>query len=70
MKLDPKKTALLAPDFQNGILAFVPGAGTIIPNASKAAEFARKKRFLIIHVGLGSPKGILKFQIISRGFSE
>ncbi len=57
MKLDPKKTALLTLDFQKGILGFVPGSDTIIPNASKAVEFARKKQFLIIHVGLGFSEG-------------
>ncbi len=57
MKLDPKKTALLTLDFQKGILGFVPGAAAIIPNASKAVEFARKKQFQIIHVGLGFSEG-------------
>ncbi len=57
MKLDPKKTALLTLDFQKGILAFAPGADAIIPNASKAVEFARKKQFQIIHVGLGFSPG-------------
>ncbi|MGO9378594.1 MAG: cysteine hydrolase family protein [Dissulfurispiraceae bacterium] len=57
MKLDPKKTALLTLDFQKGIFGFVPGAEAIIPNASKAVEFARKKQFQIIHVGLGFSEG-------------
>jgi nicotinamidase-related amidase len=57
MKLDPKKTALLTLDFQKGIFGFVPGADAIIPNASKAVEFARKKQFQIIHVGLGFSEG-------------
>ena len=57
MKLDPAKTALLTLDFQKGIFGFVPGAEAIIPNASKAVEFARKKQFLIIHVGLGFSEG-------------
>jgi nicotinamidase-related amidase len=57
MKLDPKKTALLTLDFQTGILGFAPGAGAVIPNASKAVEFARKKQFQIIHVGLGFSEG-------------
>jgi nicotinamidase-related amidase len=57
MKLDPKKTALLTLDFQKGILGFVPGAEAVIPNASKAVEFARKQRFQIIHVGLGFSPG-------------
>jgi nicotinamidase-related amidase len=57
MKLDPKKTALLTLDFQKGIFGFIPAADGIIPNASKAVEFARKKQFQIIHVGLGFSAG-------------
>ncbi|MGO8813776.1 MAG: cysteine hydrolase family protein [Terriglobia bacterium] len=57
MKLDPKKTALLTLDLQNGILGFVPGAEAIIPAASKAVDFARTKQYLIIHVGLGFSEG-------------
>jgi nicotinamidase-related amidase len=57
MTLDPKKTALLTLDFQKGIFGFVPGADAIIPNASRAVEFARKKQFQIIHVGLGFSEG-------------
>ena len=53
MKLDPKKTALLTLDFQKWIFGFVPGAEAVIPNASRAVEFGRKKQYLIIHVGLG-----------------
>ena len=43
MKLDPKKTALLTLDVQNGIFGFVPAADAIVPNAAKAVDFARKK---------------------------
>jgi nicotinamidase-related amidase len=57
MKLDPKKTALLTLDFQKGILGFAPAADAIVPNAAKAVEFARKKQFQIIHVGLGFSAG-------------
>ncbi len=57
MKLDPQKTALLTLDFQKGILGFAPGADAIIPNASKAVEFARRKQFQVIHVGLGFSEG-------------
>ena len=57
MKLDAKKTALLTLDFQKGILGFVPGAEAVIPNASKAVEFARTHQYLIIHVGLGFSAG-------------
>ena len=57
MILDPKKTALLTLDFQNGIFGFVPGSDAIIPNASKAVEFARRTQFRIVHVGLGFSEG-------------
>ena len=57
MKLDPKKTALLTLDLQNGILGFVPAAEAIISNAARAVEFARRKQFQIIHVGLGFSEG-------------
>jgi nicotinamidase-related amidase len=57
MKLDPNRTALLTLDFQKGIFGFVPGAEAIVPNAAKAVEFARRKQFLIIHVGLGFSAG-------------
>jgi nicotinamidase-related amidase len=57
MKLESKKTALLTLDMQRGILGFVPGAEAAIPVAAKAVEFARKKQFLIIHVGLGFSQG-------------
>jgi nicotinamidase-related amidase len=57
MKLDPKKTALLTLDFQNGIVGLAPGAEAIIPNAAKAVEFARNQQFQIIHLGLGFSEG-------------
>ena len=57
MKLDPKKTALLTLDFQKGVFGFVPGAEAIVPSAAKAVEFARKKNFKVIHVGLGFDEG-------------
>jgi nicotinamidase-related amidase len=57
MKLDPKKTALLTLDFQTGIFGIASGAEAIVPTASKAVEFARKKGYLIIHVGLGFSEG-------------
>jgi nicotinamidase-related amidase len=57
MKLDPKKTALLTLDLQKGVFGLVPGSDAIIPNASKAVEFARRRQFRIIHVGLGFSEG-------------
>jgi nicotinamidase-related amidase len=57
MKLDPKKTALLTLDFQKGIFGFVAAAEAVVPAAAKAVEFARRKQFHIIHVGLGFSAG-------------
>ena len=57
MKLDPRKTAMLTLDFQQGIFAFGPGAVAVIPAAAKCVEFARQKKFQIIHVGLGFAEG-------------
>jgi nicotinamidase-related amidase len=57
MKLDPKKTAVLTLDFQKGILGMVAGTDVAIPYASKTVEFARKKGYQIIHVGLGFSEG-------------
>ena len=57
MKLDPNTTALLTLDLQQGILGFAAGAASVIPNAAKAAQFARKKKYHIIHVGLGFAEG-------------
>ena len=57
MTLDPRKTALLTLDFQKGIFGIAPGAEAIVPAASRAVEFARKKDYLIIHVGLGFSAG-------------
>jgi nicotinamidase-related amidase len=57
MKLDPIKTALLTVDYQKVILGFVPAAEAIIPDGAKGVEFARKKQFHIIHVGLGFSAG-------------
>lgn len=57
MKLDPNKTALLTLDIQNGILGMASAAETVIPAAARAVEFARKKKYLIVHVGLGFSPG-------------
>lgn len=57
MKLDPKTTAVLGLDLQEGIFGFVPGAAEVVPNAAKAMESARKAGALIIHVGLGFEPG-------------
>ena len=70
MKLDPQRTALLTLDFQKGIFGFAPGAEVIIPQASKAVEFARKKQFLVIHVGLGFSEGHPEISDVESPFQK
>ncbi len=55
--LDLKSTALLALDFQNGIVGFVPGASHIFKPAAETLDAARKASVSIIHVGLGFRPG-------------
>jgi nicotinamidase-related amidase len=57
MKLDPKKTAVLTLDMQDGILGFAPGATVAFPKAAEVVEAARKGGFLLIHVGIGFEPG-------------
>lgn len=57
MKLDPKHTAFLTLDLQDGILGMVPGADTVVAPAAKAADFARRRGIPVIHVGLGFSEG-------------
>jgi nicotinamidase-related amidase len=57
MKLDPKKTAMLTLDFQQGILGMVTGATTVVSQAARAAEFARQQKYRLIHVGVGFSEG-------------
>jgi nicotinamidase-related amidase len=70
MKLDPKKTAVLTLDCQKGVFGLVPGAEAIIPNASKAVEFARQKHFHIVHVGLGFSEGHPELPDIDTSFQR
>lgn len=51
------KSAFLTLDLQAGILTTIPGAESILPNAAKAVDAARRAGFLIIHVGLGFAEG-------------
>jgi len=57
MALDPKKTAVLSLDIQQGILGLVPPAQAVLPQAAQVVESARKGGFLLIHVGLGFAPG-------------
>ena len=57
MNIDPKKTAVLSLDIQEGILGFVPGAQAAIPNAAEVVEASRRAGFLLMHVGVGFEPG-------------
>ncbi|KAB0664222.1 cysteine hydrolase [Oryzomonas japonica] len=57
MKLEPSKTAVLTLDLQKGILAMVDGYESVLPNASRIVELARKKKYQLVHVGLGFSEG-------------
>ena len=57
MDIDPKKTAVLGLDIQEGILGFAPQAGAVMANAAKAVETARKGGSLLLHVGIGFEPG-------------
>jgi nicotinamidase-related amidase len=57
MILDPKQTAFLTLDFQSGILGRFPGVEGVVAKAAQAVEFARKRGFPVIHVGLGFSEG-------------
>jgi nicotinamidase-related amidase len=57
MKLEPSKTAVLTLDLQKGRLAMGNSSESVIPNAAKIVDFARKKNHQLIHVGLGFSEG-------------
>ena len=68
MIIDPKKTAVLSLDIQEGILGFVPSAQAAFPNAARVVESSRKGGFLLIHVGIGLNLDILKSAQATRVF--
>jgi nicotinamidase-related amidase len=57
MKLDPKTTAVLSLDMQEGILGFLPEATAAFPPAAQVLDAARKGGFTVIHVGIGFEPG-------------
>jgi nicotinamidase-related amidase len=57
MKTDPKKTAVLTLDVQEGILGFVPDSQSALPFCAQVVETARKSGCLLLHVGLGFEPG-------------
>lgn len=69
MKLDPKKTAVLSLDIQEGLLGFVPGAAACVPNAAQVVEAARKGGFTLIHVGIGFEPGYPEISPSNKRFA-
>jgi nicotinamidase-related amidase len=69
MKLDPKKTAVLSLDIQEGIFGFIPPAKAILPNASLVMEKARKGGFTIFHVGIGFESGYPEISPLNKRFA-
>jgi len=69
MKLDPKKTAVLTLDIQEGIFGFVPGAVACLPNAALAVEAARKGGFPLFHVGIGFEPGYPEISPSNKRFA-
>lgn len=57
INFEPSKTALLTLDIQKGIFSFLPKAEAIIPYATKTVEAGRKRKFFILHVGIGFEPG-------------
>lgn len=68
MALNPAETAFLTLDIQKALTDALPNTEPFISNASKAVEFARKKNFQIIHVGLGFAKGHPEISDVESAF--
>ena len=56
-QLNPKTTAILPLDCQNGVLELLKGSDRIIPAAAKALSAAHERGYRVIHVGLGFRAG-------------
>ena len=69
MKLDPKKTAVLSLDVQEGIFGFQPGAVACLPNAALVIEAARKGGFPIYHVCIGFEPGYPEISSNNKRFT-
>jgi nicotinamidase-related amidase len=69
MKLDPKKTAVLTLDMQEGLLAFAPGAAAVFPVAAQVVEAARKGGFYLLHVGIGFEPGYPEISPLNKRFA-
>jgi nicotinamidase-related amidase len=69
MKLDPKKTAVLTLDMQEGILGFVPGAKDVFSTAAQVVEAARKGGFFLLHVGIGFEPGYPEISPLNKRFA-
>jgi len=55
--MNPKTTALLTLDLQQGIFQMVPNSEAVLAKAAQAVEHGRKLGLPILHVGLGFAEG-------------
>lgn len=70
MKLDPKKTAVLTLDIQQGILDRIKGHEVALENAAHVVSEARRKQYTLIHVGLGFEAGFPEISPKNSRFSS
>lgn len=62
-------SALLVMDMQDGIIAMLPGATTILDNVAKAIETARARNIPVIYVVVGFRQGAPEISPNNKGFS-
>jgi nicotinamidase-related amidase len=55
--MDPKTTAILTLDIQQGLLDLAPDAQAVVPAAVQVTGYGREQDMLIIHVGIGFEPG-------------
>jgi nicotinamidase-related amidase len=68
--LDPKKTATLSLDLQEGIFSFAPGAVACVPAAAATVAASRNAGIRVIHVGLGFEPGYPEISPKNARFSS
>ncbi len=55
--MDPKTTAVLSLDIQNGLFILSAQSESILPKAIQVVEFSRSRGIPVLHVGLGFEPG-------------
>lgn len=69
MEQNTQNTALLVMDMQQGIVAMLPDASSVIAHVAKAIESARDKKIPVIYVVVGFRKGTPEVSRNNKGFS-